>query len=73
MAGRQRAELFASADEKPIGSDHETTNLQLGQPGEDGVEIALGTRIDDVDVEPQRAGCCRKVLSVGSRRWDWSG
>jgi hypothetical protein len=56
MADRQCGEMFAPADEKSVGADHEAAGLQFEQPGEDRLEIALGAGTENLEVEPQRAG-----------------
>jgi len=44
--------MFAPAKEKFVGLDHETAGLQFHQPGEDGVEIALGGGMENCSLVP---------------------
>jgi hypothetical protein len=59
------AREIAKADEKSVGGDYETVGLQLHQPGEDSIEIAFGTGVENQELEPQRASRCLKFARLG--------
>jgi len=61
MAERQRGELFASADKEWIVADHEATRPQSHQGCEGRLEVALGARVQDVELKPETA---RRRLQV---------
>src|SRR5262245_54177437 len=64
MADRERREMFGLADEKSVGGDHETCGLQIYQPGEDSIEIAISTGVENLELEPQRASRCLEFAGL---------
>ena len=70
---RQCGELFAPAVEEWIAADHEPACPQLGQGCEDGIEVALGARMQDMELQPERARRRLQVSRYGLGDGDWSG
>ena len=56
MAERQCGELFSTAIEEWIGADHESTGSQLEQGCKDRIEVVFGARMQDMELQSQRAG-----------------
>src|SRR5262245_9472843 len=56
VAGSQCCKLFAPTKEKRIRADHEPCRPQLDQACKDGVEVALGTRFQYMNLQPEGAG-----------------
>src|SRR5262245_18645733 len=56
VAGSQCCKLFAPTKEKRSRADHEPCCPQLDQACKDGVEVALGTRFQYMNLQPEGAG-----------------
>jgi hypothetical protein len=56
MTDRECGELFAAINVDCIGANHERTDAQLGQGCEDGVEVAFGARMQDMELQAELAG-----------------
>jgi hypothetical protein len=56
VSERKRAELFAPAVEECIGDDHECAGPLTDQGCESVIDIALGARVEDVQLQPESAG-----------------
>src|SRR6516164_9429654 len=79
----QCGELFAPANEEPIGADHERAGPDLGQVRKDRIEIVLGAGMHDTELQPERV--CRRLqvpqlrlgrVAIGrvdQRGNDWGG
>jgi hypothetical protein len=69
VACRQRNELITATGEKCIGPDHERACSKPDQGCKDPIEIAIGTRMQHADLQPE--GASRRLhvfqLDVGSR------
>jgi hypothetical protein len=65
MAHGQCGKLFTLAVEEWIASYYEPVHPQLGQPCGDGIEIASGTRIQHMKLEPELASCGLQVSRYG--------
>jgi hypothetical protein len=77
VAERQCGKLFMLGMEEEIRHDHERASSQLDQGCEDRVEIAIGARIQDMELQPESVGCrmqgSQKGLSNGTGRVDKHG
>ena len=62
---RQCGELFDPANEERIGDDHERACSQLEQGREDRIEVTFGTRMQDMELQPERAGRRLKIFQYG--------
>src|SRR5262249_4294132 len=61
VAQCQCGELLAMTVEKWIAADHERAGLQSGQGREDHIEVAVGARMQDMELEPEGTGCRLQV------------
>src|ERR1017187_8208250 len=53
---RRRGQLLALGSEEYIGADHERICSQLDQGCKDRIEIAIGARLQNMELQPQGAG-----------------
>src|SRR5580698_1964177 len=67
VTGRERDELILSADQKPIGGDHQCFDLVLRQCCEDAVYFLLVTGADVAELEPERVRGDLQILQLGRR------
>ena len=67
VADRKCGELSSANSEISINPDHECTGMELDQGFKDRIEVALGARVQDMKLQPERAGCRLQVprLSLG--------
>ena len=61
MADCQCTELFAPVGKKLIGTNYQAIEPQLGQSCESVIETAFGTRLKDLEFEPERTRSCLRV------------
>ena len=61
MAKRQCAELSASAGEECIGADHQRAAAHLDQSCKGRFEVALGTGMQNMELQPKSADCNQRV------------
>ena len=69
MAKRQCGELFAPTDKESVGDDQQRAGLKSRQFGKDRFDVAYGTRMQDMELQPELTGCDLQFfgLSLGSR------
>ena len=65
MAQRQRGDLTPPADEKRMRRDDEPTRPDFEQGRKRPVDLALGARVQDTDLQSECAAGCLDVLVGG--------
>jgi hypothetical protein len=77
VAERQHREQFAPAVEEWIAPDHEPAGFQWDQVCEGRINVASATRLQDMELPPQRAGrrlqLSRLDIATGKSRVDERG
>src|SRR6266481_7875876 len=65
MADGQRAELLAPAIEEWLTADHEPACAQLDQACKDGIEVSVGTGMQNMKLQPEGVGSRLQLLRCG--------
>jgi hypothetical protein len=67
--GKGKSESFAPANEESIGADHERAGLLSDQGCKRRIEVAFGARMQDMELEPERAGRAQ-IRRIGAEEPD---
>ena len=65
MAGRQRHDLSALANEKPVGGDNERAGAKLDKLPEGCVDFAFCAGTQDMQLQPERTRCIPHTFCFG--------